>query len=358
MSRLARIALLWACFLAPLPLAKAAIPWVTTSDGSGNLTNGIWTGDGTVQGNIDPADGQVNGSGGGSPGDNHNDLIVNDFTGGQFFVPVSAVGDGGQRPRLTSQDPGFWITIELNKGLGITGGTADLTFSNQNNFDDPGVETFEGFQLLDFDNVKSFELSVTYTEYLAGRNTSTSSLTTRPMLSAIGLVNAGTGFGLTDFDVGLGLQQIWSAPDPDGPFTPGLPSDAEARRSTSWDGVSPGDTSFTSTDGFPGNVVPGGITANNMFVRGFDYDNSGGANAAPSLDEWEQVYARTITFTVGSDTDGDNDTDGDDSFFASNTAFTWSLDGDIYENWFLVPEPSQPALLLLVSIFLLGRRLR
>lgn len=293
--------------------AWAVFPFAWATDGSGNPSNGSWTGNGTVQPNLNPASTAAQ-------------IAVQNFSSGTFLINELS----GNFIRPANPLGRIWQNPSASHTITLTGGTADLRLHNSNNFDGGG-SFFNSVGLTDFQGVTEISWTIRFSEPIAGRNDTLASLTTRPMGAGLALITAGSGQTTSSFTVGMQYNDIFSAPTNDGQFSAGVPTGATPYQSAGFNASSPGATSFTS-DAFTG-------LDQFLLVRGYDYDGTGGYTAANA----ELVYISEMTWTIRRD---------DNQALASNTLFTMSMDGQQYANIdAVIPEPTS---VLLISSSLLG----
>ncbi len=288
------------------------MPFDFSTDGSGVITGGTWTGDGTVQPNI------VAGSFSG-PATATVQFPVTNFTSGT--LGINGIGGNVYSSNRILTNP-----LIATHQITLTGGNADLRMHNSNSFDG-GNLLFNSIGLTDFSGVTEISWTTTYSAPIAGRNSDTGSLLTRPMGQAFALLNAGTGNNTSSFQLDLAYNQIYRQTSP-GVFVTGVGS-ATPFQSTEFGTAVAGATSFTA-NAFPLNKF--------ILVRGYDVD--GGGFGASDTDD---IYMRQLTWTLRKD---------DNTAFAANTVFVFSMDGQQYANHVdVIPEPSS---ILLIGGSLIG----
>jgi hypothetical protein len=302
--------------------AFAVIPFSFTTDGSSVITGGTWSGDGTVQPNI------VMGT---APGPVQ--LPVTDFTSGTLALNSMGGNDSGN---VYSTNRILTNPLTSTHVINLTGGSADLRMHNSNN-NDGGTLLFNSLGLTNFDGVTSISWTTTYNQPIAGRNTDLpphpSGFITRPMGMGLAMVTAGTGQTISSFTVDMSYTQIYQQISP-GVFITGVPSIATPTHNAGFGTQVAGATSFTS-DAFTG-------LNQFLLVRGYNMDGIGNSGNMETADA-DDVYMRQMTWTIRKD---------DNSAFASDTVFVFSMDGQQYSNFNnVIPEPSS---MLLLSASLLG----
>ena len=301
--------------------AMAVLPIHVVTDSGGNIIGGSYSGSGTVQPDATPGtfstDGVVA------------KTLVAGSTGGAFTInPGALANTPGTDPRFeTNENLGATITYSI-----LGGGSADFTLTNSTTND--GSDTlFNSFGLTNFSgNVTGVSVTVAYNQYVGGRDRTET--VNRPMLAALGMVNAGTGSAGGNYTVGMNFNDVYSSIDGTN-FLAGLAANPSGAPLVS-NGVtvaSAGSTSFGAPDGFTGTIGVGSGNPHFILLRGYDMDGSG--LYTPGTDD-RRVYAKEVEFTIG--------VDGASTAFVSDTQFTFSMDGANYSNVVNVPEPS--ALLL------------
>lgn len=292
----------------------AVIPFAWVTNGSGVVTDGSWTGDGTIQNNLNPASTTAQ-------------IAVQDFSLGT--IGIDSIG-GNASGNIYSAGRILTNPITATQSISLTGGTADLRLHNSNSFDGGGA-LFNSVGLTDFQGVTEISWTLKFSEPIAGRNETLADLTTRPMGAGLALITAGTGQSLSSFTVDMEFGQIYHEDTLNDVFLTGVPTAAVPRQATGFGTAVAGATSFTSS----------AFSALNQFllVRGYDYDGVGGYTAADA----ELVYMTEMTWTIRRD---------DGLAFASNTLFTMSMDGQQYANVTeVIPEPTS---LMLMAGSVLG----
>lgn len=281
----------------------AVFPFSWVTNGSGVISDGDWTGNGTVQSNINPASTTAQ-------------IAVQNFSLGSLFIENMG-GNLYTSGRLLT-DP-----VSATHSISLTGGTADLRLHNSNNFDGGG-SLFNSVGLTDFQGVTEISWTLTFSEPIAGRNDALAELLNRPIGAGLALITAGTGQSISSFTVDMEFTQIYHE-DTLNNFVEGVPSIAVPRQSTGFGAAVAGATSFTST-AFSG-------LDQYLMLRGYDIDGVGGYTAADA----ELVYMKQMTWTIRRD---------DNAAFASNTLFTMSMDGQQYANVTeVIPEPTSVMLM-------------
>lgn len=305
-----------------------------TSGSTGTVSSGTWTGNGSVVPNITP----------GTTSATNSKIFVNDFGSGtlqinpgSLYPNTANVANLNDTNRVTS-------STGVSHAITINGGTADLLLANTNNYDG-GSDKWNSIGLSGFSpGVTSITWTMTYTLPIAGRTSSTTQLDSRPMGGALGLAATG-GIALTNFNVDLELEDMYSTPTADGVFVSGIPALARPYASTNWGTTTGGQTTFHS-NGFTGLVPPGELSNNFLLVRGYDYNGSGnGYTAADAPLVYTQTYQWTISLDSGT--------------FTAGTQFVMSLDGQQFTNLNNVPEPTLVGLVAMaVGILVFFRRQR
>ncbi len=306
----------------------AVLPFILSTDSSGNLSSGnSWVGSGIVQANVIPQ--PFSGTGGVGL---QNPILVSGFSAGTLTV-----GAGNLLPsnRVSA-------TTGVTHNVTLTGGTGNLHVANSANFDG-GNSLFNSVGLSEFSTgVTKIVWTIEYTLPLAGRNDTTTGLDNRPIGGALGLVNAGSGLAANQYSVKMALGGVSSAPTSNGTFTPGVPSNARPFASAGWAGTSisnAGATTFATDAGFDGTVPLGNSSTNFLLIRGYDVNGSGNGYTTADSD---LVYVKSVTFEISLTGGGS---------FASNTAFTISMDGQQYANVNnAIPEPTAGVLVGLAVI--------
>ncbi len=299
--------------------ASAVLPFVLTTNGSGVISGGSWSGNGTVQPNLSP----------GTFPPLDVDILVTGLSSGALTID----------PENLYPEPRINAATGVTHSVSLTGGTGNLRIANSNNFDD-GASKYNAVGLEGFSGVTKIVWTMTYTLPMAGRNDDVTSLSSRPIGGALGLVSAGSGLAVTDFRVELQLGGVSSTPTSSGTFTPGVPASAKPFGTAGWDALPAGTTNFVSANGFEGLVDLASVTTgvNFLMVMGYDYDGVGGYSAADA----PLVYAQSMTFTIEA---------APGKTFQADTIFTISMDGQQYSNLNnAIPEPTAGVLLGLATI--------
>ncbi len=300
----------------------AVLPWNGGTDGSGNFLGGVnsWTGGvtgGTVQANVptNPAEGATA-------------LVINDFSSGTMSITFN-----NQLRLQTTITATFDLTI-------LGGGTADLFFNNRNN-NDGGLDTWEGISLTGFTgNVTGIEAVITYSSPVATRNHSPLN-NSRPMMSGLAVINL-DGTDPMSYEISTSLGGVYSDPLDNNIFVPGLSAGLNTP-------VLIGDGILTGAVGSTSASATQFVAVNQfLIIRGFDNNgNTDGFNTTLS----DRTYARSQSWSLTRD---------GGAAFASNSSFVFSMDGQQYANWNVVPIP-EPSVFLSVFgglFFLLVRRSR
>ena len=310
-------------------LSHAVMPYALSTDSNGAFISGGWTGNGTVQPNINP---------GTYTGTTIEGILVQDFSSGVLSVDIA--GDLITTGRLKDPNQGAVHTITL-----IGGGTADIRLANSNGFDG-GASLWNSVGLTGFSgNVTSIQFTTVFDTPVAGRSEFANNYGIGGMGAGLALINAGALQGLDSFTVGLSYGGVFSssAGNSAGPYNPSLPGFVSGVPSGAIPSVSngfvagvAGATSFTS------NAFTG--LDQFLLVKGYDYDGSGNAYQA---DDGDNVYITSMTWTITKD---------NNLFFSPDTLFVVSMDGQQYGTSF-VPEPSSVILGLTgVALFAFRRR--
>jgi len=305
---------------ASLP-ASAVLPFTMSTNGSGVISGGSWSGNGTIQPNVSP----------GTFPPLDVDVLVQDFTSGTLAINAANLFPD------TRINPATGVTHSVV----LTGGTGDLRLANSNAFDD-GASKYNAVGLQGFLGVTKIVWTMTYTLPIAGRNDDPTSLSSRPIGGALGLVQAGSGLGLTDFNVTLQLGGVSSTPTSNGTFTPGVPANSIPFATAGWDSRPAGATNFVSADGFTGliDLASASSGVNFLMVMGYDYNGSGNGYTAADAD---LVYVESLTFTIEA---------AAGKTFQAIKIFTISMDGQQYANVNnAIPEPTAA---LLVGLTFVG----
>jgi len=237
--------------------------------------------------------------------------------------------------------------FDVTGSVAGSSGNADIFVSNNNN-NDGGANLFDSFQILNLEGVTEFTLTLTSSVLIAGRPESPEA-SNRPFLAGFGVIDEGSTNDINNFTADIELGGVVSASSPSGTFTEGLPSGAIAGLTTA--GVTQlaaGSTSFQGV--FNGTVnTNSNADGDYLIIRGFDVN----ADGTTTDDEFQQVYATSISYTIAT-----TDVGG----FSADTAFNISIDGDQFSNVSAaaaaIPEPTGTTLLGLGASLLLLRRRR
>ncbi|MGJ8656810.1 MAG: hypothetical protein ACSHX6_10205 [Akkermansiaceae bacterium] len=302
-------------------MSFGVIPFEVETDSSGSFTQGNYTGDGVVQTDVEAGD-FANGV--------KDNLLVEGLTSGTLSFDTTSVS------RILTED----LVTTFN--VSFSGGSGDLYVANSADYDDGALyHNSVGFSGLT--GVTAINLTINYSEFLAGRNSSVSSATSRPLLAALGLVDAGAGLGLSNFDVDMSIgNAVYSLNGTD--FTAGGPNVASFA-SDAWETPTGGGLNYSDVNGFSELVGLGGNSDGFLLVRGFDFDGNG-----YDTTDATKFYADTMTWTI---TPGDGA-----ATFSEDTHFVFSLDGQQYSNVENVPEPSVSLLSALSALMALSFRRR
>ena len=290
------------------------------TDSSAVLSGGSWSGGGAgvLQADVVPGT-----SSGGTTTPGNTGVLVSGFSG-TGTLTINQFASGG---RIGSDVTGTITTT-------LVGGTADLIVANSNNFDG-GANNFNSIQWGNFAGVTSLQVTVDYSEILAGRTFATPNLGQAPILGAMDVISHGLGLTGADFQVTAEYSGLVSSSDGVN-FVNGV-AGYNPRVSNEFGSVSAGQTSFTGDS--VGN--PGGHW---LMLKGYDVDGDGAYDA----DDSDKVYVDSVTFTITRD---------DGMAFASDTQFNLSLDGEQFANLAnAIPEPSAALLASLAGGLLLVRR--
>jgi hypothetical protein len=333
-GRLGRLAIMVALSLPGL--GYAVLPFNVTTNADRTINNGSWTGNGTIQANLNPGTFSVNGL--------KKDVLIDDFSLGTFSINPGALRP---QPRVLS-DVGVSISVE------IVGGTADFILVNSTQYDD-GDRMYNSVGLTNFQGaVTEIIWTVGYTIPIAARSDAIdvdgngNNVINRPLGAGIGLVTAGSGLSINSFNVALDFGGVYSTPTASGQFSGGIPTGALAQASPGWDNNRPGTTSFVSADGFTGTVVLGQSSPHFLMVRGYDYAGQDGYNKDADS---PLTYINYLTYRITTDPG---------LTFSANTEFTMSLDGQQFSNVGNVPvDPiPEPSSLVLAGVAFMTAVLR
>ncbi|TLD69464.1 hypothetical protein FEM03_17635 [Phragmitibacter flavus] len=328
------IAVVTSVFLINALQSFAVLPFDISTNNSGQISGASWSGNGTVQANLDAGNFLTGGI--------NKDVLVQDFSAGTFTIDAGSIYPTNR----VSSDFGATISFAL------TGGTADLQVVNSINYDG-GNEMYNSFGLTGFaGNVTQISMTMSYTQPIASRrDIATTVLNGLPIGGALGLVSAGSGLSPNDFNVSMAFGGVHPAPTASGQFVVGLPANANPLASLGWANRNEaGATTFLS-NGFTGLIQTLGQTSEHfLLVRGYDY--SGGNNFVTATDA-DLLYIYSMTWNISLD---------GGAAFAAGTEFTVSMDGQQHANFSNVPPVPEPSSAFFVGaagiLLIVGRRRR
>lgn len=172
----------------------AAFPYDVSTNGSGVVSGGSWSGNGTVQPNVSA------GTFAGTVGVNFiKEEFVRNFSNGTFTINPGNL-HSNVAPEQRVPDP-FGAAISLQ----LTGGTGDLYLVNSNPYDG-GASMFNSLTLGGLAGVTEVRIKFTFNQPIAGRILNEQyqtpmTLSYSPMGAAIGAAEFGAGLTGADFDI-------------------------------------------------------------------------------------------------------------------------------------------------------------
>lgn len=308
--------------------ARAVLPFDLSTNGSAIINNGSWVGNGTVQANLSAGNFDVDGL--------DIDTLVQDFSAGTFTINPGHIYPPD---RISS-------TLGASLSVSLTGGTGDFEIANSNSLDG-GNLMYDSVVLRDLAGVTAINMTLMFTNPIAGRTDNTTPLGSRPIGGAVGIISPSPTLTASEINVTMQFLGVYSSSVADGPFVAGVPVGAIPFYSAAWDTYDPEQNLFTS-DGFSGLITTlGQDDTDLLLVRGYDFNGSGNGYTAADA---PLVYITGMTWTITPDAG---------NTFAADTAFTVSMDGQQHGNLNVVPEPSTVLFAGLASLgVVFGRRRR